>query len=132
MANDINTTTIVGRLTRDPEMRSTNSGSAVASLSIATNRQWKDSQSGETREEVSFIDCVAFGRLAEILGQYAAKGKQLAIQGRLKQDRWEDSEGSKRSRVQIVCDQVQLLGAPTGAADGTPASSSADDDDIPF
>lgn len=106
---DINKTIHIGRLTRDPEMRYSQDGKAIASFSIACN--------GYKQDDTSFFNCVAFGKTAEIIGQYCKKGKQIGIEGRLQQRTWDDKDGNKRSTVEIVVNQLQLLGSKS---DDTP------------
>lgn len=104
-----NKTTIVGNLSRDPEVRYTQKGTAIASFALAVNRKWKD-ESGETKEEVSFIDCTAFGRTAENIGQYTKKGHSLMVDGRLKQETWDDKNGGgKRSKLVVIVEAMVLL-----------------------
>ena len=152
MAN-LNKVLLMGNLTRDPEVRYTPKGTAVAKLGLAVNRQWK-TDSGEAREEVTFIDIDAFGRSAEVIGQYCKKGKPLMIEGRLKYDTWDDKQtNQKRSKLSVVLESFQFLGdgnrgggegapagapaarkpAPTGEA-AAPADSEGPplDDDVPF
>lgn len=146
---------LVGNLTRDPELRYTPKGTAVARLGLAVNRQWK-TDSGESREEVTFIDIDAFGRQAEVIGQYCKKGKPLMIEGRLKYDTWEDKQtNQKRSKLTVVLESFQFLGdgggggrggeaAPAGAAPARRPATTTEppppgdsegpplDDDVPF
>lgn len=101
---------LVGNMTRDIEMRTTPSGTNVGSFSLAVNRNFK-SANGETTEQTSFIDCTAWGRLAEIIQQYTHKGAPLMVSGRLEQHSWDDkSTGQKRSRVEVILDDMVLLG----------------------
>ena len=116
MANDLNRITLVGRLTRDPELRQTGSGTAFCKFGIANNRNY--TANGERREEVSFFNCTAWGRTAEIINQYCRKGKQVAIDGRLQQRTWEDKEGKKQSSVDVVVENLQMLGAPGDGGGG--------------
>ena len=116
MAGDLNRAMLVGRFTRDPELRQLNSGSTLCRFSIANNRIF--SQNGEKREEVSFFNCTAWGRQAEIIQQYCHKGKQVAIEGRLRQNSWQDNEGKKHSNVEIVVEQLQLLGSSQARSGG--------------
>ena len=109
MAGDLNRVFLLGRLTRDPESRQVGSGVSLCRFSIANNRIF--SQDGQKREEVSFFNCTAWGRLAEIIQQYCHKGKQVALEGRLRQSSWQDNEGKKRSNVEVVVEQLQLLGS---------------------
>src|SRR5574344_534785 len=105
---DINKTILIGRLTRDAEIKYTTSGTAIATCSIAVNASRKD-QSGNWVDEANFFDVTLFGKAAENLKAYLLKGKQIAVTGHLKQDRWE-KEGQKFSKVYIVADAVELLG----------------------
>ena len=112
---------ITGNLTRDPELRSTPNGASVCSFSVAVNRVYKDSN-GEQREDVSYIDCSAWGRLGEMISQYAKKGSGVLVSGRLDQRSWEDKNGGgKRSRVEIVAEDFNFLGGPR---DGGSANNS--------
>ena len=112
---------ITGNLTRDPELRTTANGSTVCGFSVAVNRVYKDS-SGEQKEDVSYIDCSAWGRLGEMINQYAKKGSGVLVSGRLDQRSWEDkADGKKRSRVEIVVEDFNFVGAPRG--DGGSSSS---------
>jgi single-strand DNA-binding protein len=111
MATDINNVVLIGRLTRDPDIRQVNTTS-VASFTLAANRTYPVKGPGgqtERREESLFIDCSAWSGLSEIVRQYCHKGKQVCVSGRLKQDTWETPEG-KRSKIQIVVENLQLLG----------------------
>lgn len=108
MASDINHVILLGRLTRDIELRYTNGGSCVGRFSLAVNRN-KRSADGQWEEETGFFDVVLWGKQAESLSTYLRKGKQIAVEGSLRQDRWEQ-DGQKRSRVEIAANTVQLLG----------------------
>lgn len=102
---------ITGNLTRDPELRNTPNGASVCSFSVAVNRVYRDSN-GEQREDVSFIDCSAWGRLGEMISQYAKKGTGVLVSGRLDQRSWEDkTTGQKRSRVEIVVEDFNFAGS---------------------
>ncbi len=101
---------ITGNLTRDPELRTTPNGASVCSFSVAVNRVFRDS-SGNQQESVSFIDCSAWGKLGEMIGQYAKKGAGVLVSGRLDQRSWEDkATGQKRSRVEIVVEDFNFTG----------------------
>ena len=115
----------MGNLTRDPELRYTPKGTAIAKVGLAVNRNWT-SESGEKKEEVTFIDIDIFGRTAENVGQYMRKGRPILVEGRLKLDQWDDKQtGQKRSRLGVVAETVQFLGsAPGGAGEGGPAPAS--------
>jgi len=102
---------ITGNLTRDPELRTTPNGASVCSFSVAVNRVYRDS-SGTQQESVSFIDCSAWGKLGEMIGQYAKKGAGVLVSGRLDQRSWEDkNSGQKRSRVEIVVEDFNFTSA---------------------
>ena len=126
---------IAGNLTRDPELRTTPNGANVCSFSVAVNRTYRDSN-GEQKEDVSFIDCSAWGKLGEMINQYAKKGSGVLVSGRLDQRSWEDkNSGQKRSRVEIVVEDFNFAGsAPSGSSssDSTPEDMPAEvPDDIP-
>ncbi len=142
---------LLGNLTRDPEVRYTPKGSAVCDLGIAINRQYT-LDSGEKREEVTYVDVVLWSRLAEIAGEYLKKGRPVFIEGRLQLDTWDDKQtGQKRSKLRVIGETMQLLGGrPPGAGGGAPAeggearpakstpppkagaAAEPDDDEIPF
>lgn len=150
---------LVGNLTRDPELRYTPKGVAIAKIGLAVNRTWR-SETGETKEEVTFVDIDAFGRQAETIGQYLKKGRPILIEGRLRLDQWDDKQtGQKRSRLGVVLENFQFLDsgnrgegggeaprrAPAAAAAAAPAAMAAEpapaeqsegaaheDDDVPF
>ena len=107
---------LMGNLTRDPEVRYTPKGTAIANLGLAVNRTWRD-ESGQEKEEVLFVDVDVWGRQAETAGQYLAKGRPVFIEGRLKLDSWDDKEtGQKRNKLKVVAERVQFLGAPPQGA----------------
>jgi single-strand DNA-binding protein len=112
---------LVGNLTRDPELRYTPKGTAVAKIGLAVNRVWT-SESGEKKEEVTFVDVDMFGRTAENVAQYMRKGSSLLIDGRLRLDQWDDKQtGQKRSKLGVVAELVQFLGSPRSG--GEPAAN---------
>jgi single-strand DNA-binding protein len=107
---NLNRVLLIGNLTRDPELRSTPRGTAVAEMALAINRTWTD-ESGEKREETTFIDVILWARLAEIADQYLRKGSPVFIEGRLQLDTWDDKQsGQKRSKLRVVGENMQLLG----------------------
>jgi len=124
----LNRVMLIGRLTRDPEVRFLPSGMQVTSLSIAVNRRYKD-KSGEWREESHFFDIESYGKLAERVGSQLSKGYQILIEGSLRQDRWESPSGEKRSKVKIVAERIALLGKPGDR--NTKSTSTEEDLDIP-
>ena len=130
---------VAGNITRDPEMRTTASGSQVCSFAIAVNRSYKDS-SGAQQDQVSYLDCVAWGKSAEIICQYVHKGSALLVSGRLEQRSWEDkNSGQRRSRTEIVVEDFSFIGNNGGAGgarnnnnnDSVVDSSDSDSDIVP-
>lgn len=121
MSFNYNRVTIAGNLTRDPEVRFLAGERAVAHFSLAINRRWKD-KDGQAQEEALFVDCEAWGRTAELVGQYLTKGSGAFIEGRLKLDAWEDKDGQKRSKIKVVADSVQFIG---GKSDGAAPAADA-------
>lgn len=117
---------LVGNLTRDPELRYTPKGMAIAKIGLAVNRVWRN-EAGESKEDVTFVDVDAFGRQAETLAQYMKKGSPLLVEGRLKLDQWDDKQtGQKRSRLGVVLEGFQFLGGGNrGESAGEPARRSA-------
>lgn len=106
---DFNKVILVGRLTRDPELRYISSGTAVCEISLAIGRKWKGAD-GQMRDETTFVDVVIWGRQGENVNQYMKKGSQLLVEGRLNQERWEDkTTGQKRSKINVVADRTQFL-----------------------
>lgn len=144
---------LIGNLTRDPELKYTPKGTAVARLGLAVNRRWR-TETGEEKEEVTFVDIDAFGRQAEVLAQYLKKGRPLFVEGRLKLDQWEDKNThQKRSQLRVVLEGFSFLDsgsrADAPAANGSPSRPAPapaaapppppteeapplDDDDVPF
>ena len=124
MARGINKAIIVGNLGRDPEVRYTANGSAVANITVATSESWKDKQSGERQERTEWHRVVFFGRLAEIAEEYLKKGAQVYIEGSIRTQKWQDKEsGQDRYTTEIVARDMQMLGSRGGD------SSGASDDD---
>ncbi|MGC8553049.1 MAG: single-stranded DNA-binding protein [Phycisphaerae bacterium] len=117
---NVNKVFLMGNLTRDPQVSYLPSQTAVCEIGLAINRNWT-AQDGQKKEEVTFVDCSAFGKTAETIGKYLKKGRPIFIEGRLKYDTWEDKEGKKRSRLRVVVDQFQFVDSRpggSGAADG--------------
>ena len=158
MAN-FNKVILLGNLTRDPEVRYTPKGTAVAEIGLAINRFIPASDGGEKREETTFVDVTLWGRTAEIAGEYLKKGRPVLIEGRLQLDTWDDkTSGQNRSKLKVVGESMQLLGGKPGGGGGggdvdveegsagersssrprssapppKRAASEADDDEIPF
>ncbi|MBO34787.1 MAG: single-stranded DNA-binding protein [Verrucomicrobiales bacterium] len=139
---------LMGRLTRDPEVRYASNGNAIAKLSVAVNRVWRNKE-GQQQEETTFVDVDAFGRQAETISQYLSKGRPIFLEGRLKLDQWDDKQtGQKRSRLGVVLDRFEFIDsrgesggsgggggnfaqpdAPTDSGGGSPPP---EDDDVPF
>jgi single-strand DNA-binding protein len=119
---------LAGNLTRDPELRYTPKGTAVIKLGLAMNRRWRD-ESGQSREEATFVDVEAYGKQAETISQYLRKGSPLLIEGRLRYDTWDDKQtNQKRSRLLVVCESFQFLDSNRnreGGAPDAPRSSAA-------
>lgn len=120
---------LLGNLTRDPEMRVTANDLAIAQIGLAVNRQYR-TRDGEKKEEVSFIDVDAFGKDAETLSRYLKKGDPLMLEGRLKLNQWEDSEGKKQSKLRVVLERFQFIGGNKssnagGYEDSSPPRNSA-------
>ena len=112
----VNKVILLGNLGKDPEVRYTAGGQAVANLRIATSRSWTDKQSGQKKEETEWHDIEVWGKQAEQCGEYLAKGRQCYVEGRLKTDKWQDKEtGKDRYKVKIVADSVRFLGSGGGA-----------------
>ena len=144
MAGNINRVVLVGNLTRDPELRHTPSGTPVCSLRVAVNTRRKD-ESGQWVDKPNYFDVTAWGQQGENCAQYLAKGRPVAVDGRLEWREWEAQDGSKRQAVEIIADTVQFLGSrgdaegggerqfvPAGATADADMGSAAADDDIPF
>jgi len=139
---------LLGNLTRDPEVKYTPKGSAVADIGLAVNRTYT-TDGGEKREETTFVDVTMWGRQAEIAGEYLKKGRPLFVEGRLQLDTWDDKQtGQKRSKLRVVCENFQMLGSRDGGGEGggggrpsggssrpgksAPAAEESADDDIPW
>jgi single-strand DNA-binding protein len=146
-SSDLNRVVLVGRLTRDPEIRQIPSGTSVVNFSIASNRTY--TTNNERKEEVSYFNCLIWGKGGEVFARYAKKGQRVAIDGRLQQRRWQDKDGNNRSVVEVVTDNFQFLsynqdgqstqefgssssqGADT-YKDYAPPTEAFSDEDIPF
>mgnify|MGYP000999238395 CR=1 FL=1 len=143
MASDINRVVLIGRMVKDPELKYTQGGSSVTNFSIANNRTYTVS-TGEKKELTSFFNCIAWGKMGEVIVQYCKKGQRIAVEGRLQQRSWDDQNGNKRYVVEVVVENFQFLSAKGGegaepheAAPDTggmpPAGDNPfTDDDIPF
>jgi single-strand DNA-binding protein len=138
--SNFNKVYLMGNLTRDPEVRHTTKGTCVTKIAMAVNRKFK-TEAGEAREEVTFIDIEAFGKLAEVIGQHCKKGRPLFVEGRLKLDQWDDkTTGQKRSALKVVLEAFQFIGGrqegdvPTAQrpAKATGETQPTESDDVPF
>jgi len=147
MARGVNKVTLIGNLGNDPELRSTQSGSAVANITLATSESWRDKETQETKERVEWHRIIFFGRLAEVVNEYLRKGSQVYVEGRIQTRKWQDKDGNDRYTTEIVANEMQMLGSrgtnsespanQQSASTSQPASQSAIvnepfDDDIPF
>lgn len=137
----------MGNLTRDPELRYTPKGTAVAKLGLAVNRSWRNAE-GQQQDETTFVDVDAFGKQAETLGQYMQKGRPILVEGRLKLDQWEDKNtGQNRSKLGVILEKFSFVGggsqnggttstpqatAPPPTSEVPPFDDGPSDDDVPF
>lgn len=130
--NDMNSVSVIGRLTRDPELRATPSGTSVCALRIAVNDDVKDATTGEWHQKPGFFDVDVFGKQADACAQYLSRGRQVAVQGRLRWREWETQDGQKREAVSIAADRVQFIGPRESQP--TPQGEPPDEveDGIPF
>ncbi|MDR0679298.1 MAG: single-stranded DNA-binding protein [Puniceicoccales bacterium] len=122
----LNRVYLIGNLTRDPEVRTTPSGTCICRLGLAVTRQFRNAD-GSSREEVLFIEVDSFGRQAETIARYMTKGRPILIEGRLRLDQWESQNGEKRSRVMVVAENFQFLTAPNRQQEGEGQSYGRDD-----
>jgi single-strand DNA-binding protein len=129
MPSDLNRVIVIGRLVRDPELRYTSGGSAVASFSIANNRSY--TSNNEKKEQASFFNCVAWGKLGELIVQYCKKGNRIGVEGRLQQRSWDDQNGNKRSAVEIITDNIQFLSPRDSSSGDTQIDINASYQDVP-
>jgi len=118
MARGVNKVILVGNLGRDPEMKYTASGAAIANITVATSESWNDKQTGEKVEKTEWHRIVAFQRLAEIMGEYLRKGSQVYIEGKLQTRKWQDQNGQDRYTTEVVANDMQMLGARGGEGGG--------------
>ena len=138
MSRGLNKVMLIGNLGGDPEMHYTSSGSAVANFNIATSRSWK-SPNGEARSETEWFRVVAWGKLGEICKEYLHKGQQVYIEGRLQTRKWEDKDGVKRSTVEVVANEMTMLGGKRdknqyedNSSEDSPPDINIDEDEFPF
>ncbi len=131
MSRGLNKVMIIGNLGRDPEMRYTPSGKPVTTFSVATSRAWNTSE-GEKRTETEWFNVVAWSSLAEICKQYLTKGQQVYIEGRLQTRHWDDQEGNKHTSVEIVANEMIILGERREAGESSSESESIEEEEFPF
>jgi single-strand DNA-binding protein len=124
MARGINKVILVGNLGNDPEVRYSQSGTAMTSISVATSESWKDKTSGEQQERTEWHRVKFFGRLAEIAGEYLKKGSQVYIEGKLRTDKYTDKAGVEKYSTDIIADEMQMLGGKMGGGEGGGGGSS--------
>ena len=133
----MNKVILMGNMTRDPELKYTGANNAIATFSVAVNRKWT-SAAGEKKEEVAFIDCEAWGKTGENIAKFFTKGKQIVVEGRLKQDSWDDKEtGKKRTKLLVSVDTFHFTAGDKGGSSPAPARSAPvsgeiDAESIPF
>lgn len=151
MSKGINRVTLIGNLGADPELRSTGGGTSICTFTVATSESWTDKQSGEKQERTEWHRAKAFGRLAEICGEYLKKGRQVYVEGSIRTDKYTDKEGVERYATDIIADKMQMLGsnegggqrqssparqesrqAPADSSYGDAATGGFEDSEIPF
>jgi single-strand DNA-binding protein len=125
MARGVNKAILIGNLGRDPEVRYSPNGQAVANITMATSESWKDKNTGDKQEKTEWHRVVFFGKLAEIAGEYLKKGMQVYVEGRLQTRKWQDKDGHDRYTTEIVANEMQMLGSREGR--GAPAENSSQD-----
>ena len=139
--SDLNMVQVIGRLGKDPDMRYTPSGAAVANITVATGKKWKDKQSGEQKEKTEWHKIVFFGRSAEVIGEFCSKGSSLCVEGSLQTRKWQDKEGNDRYSTEVKGDRFQFLGSKGGGnqqesaprkPDPAPKQDEEFEEDIPF
>ena len=131
MPASLNKTFLIGNLTRDPDLRYLPSGAPVANFGLAINRTYTSSD-GEKVDDVCFVEITAWNRLAEVCGEYLAKGRPVFVEGRLQMDTWEQEDGQKRSRLKVVAQNIQFLGGGAKADSEADSGEEDSDADIPF
>jgi len=118
MAGSYNKVLLLGNLTRDPELRSTPNGTPVANIGLAVNRRYFNKNTNQQEEETTFVDCEVWGRTAEVMSQYLAKGRPVFIEGRLRLDQWQDQDGNNRSKLKVVVENFQFVDSGGGGTGG--------------
>lgn len=120
MAKGVNKVIVVGNLGKDPEVRHTQNGGAVTTISVGCTESWTDKRTGNKEERTEWVRCVAFGKLAEIIGEYAKKGGQVYCEGKMQTRKWQDQSGQDRYTTEVVLSQFLLLGGKRGVRDSAP------------
>ncbi|MBA3946803.1 MAG: single-stranded DNA-binding protein [Herpetosiphonaceae bacterium] len=128
MSKDLNRVEVIGRLGADPEIKYTQEGKPVATLNIATGRQWKG-EGGELKEQTEWHRCTLWGGLAELTGQYLRKGNRVYLEGRLKTSKWEDEQGTTRYTTEIVVNDLIMLGSSKDAPAGEPENAGSGEEE---
>ncbi len=131
MAKGLNKVLLIGRLGKDPELKYTQGGTAVAKFSLATDESWKD-QSGEKKTRTEWHNVIAWGKLAEICGKYLAKGRLVYVEGKIQSREWEAEDGTKRRVFEIVASDMNILDSNGEKRETERANGAASDDDVPF
>jgi single-strand DNA-binding protein len=125
MAGSVNKVILIGHLGKDPEMRYTAAGAAIASFSLATSESWKDKQSGEKTDKTEWHNIVMFDKVAEIAGQYLRKGSLVYLEGKLQTDKWTDKEGHDRYTTKVIANQMTMLGSKGETTSYSPPAETA-------
>lgn len=138
----LNKCQFIGNVGRDPEVRYSHNGQAIANIAVAVSEQWKDKNTGERREKTEWVRCSLFGKLAEICGEHVKKGTKIYVEGKLQTRKWQDKDGSDKYSTEIQVNEFLLLGAKKqqeesggenqSAAAPAPGTGEFDQDDIPF
>ena len=127
----INRVNITGNLTRDPELRSTAGGTQILSFGVAVNDRRRNQQTGEWEDVPNFVDCIVFGQRAEAVSRFISKGSKVAIEGKLRFSAWETKEGQRRSKLEVVVDEIDFLSRASGQQVTSPAAEAAKVADTP-
>lgn len=127
----INRVNITGNLTRDPELRATAGGTQILSFGVAVNDRRRNQQTGEWEDVPNFVDCIVFGSRAEAVSRFISKGSKVAIEGKLRYSSWENKEGQRRSKLEVVVDEIEFLSRANGQQVTSPAAEAAKVADTP-
>lgn len=126
MSRGINTVILIGNLGKDPEIRYSGAGKAIANFSIAIGSAWKDKNTGEKKEHTEWVNVVAFGRLGEVVSEFLKKGSQVYVEGKLTTEKWQDKEGKDCYTTKVIIHEMQMLGGKPDSGQGSGQSASAD------